>query len=103
MLIDDFVILLDKSRDFNLYKKVFEYFQIPLSVLKDESLKREDDILIIKNIFQFLICIKNNTFDNNFLHSFISISRSFLIEMSDNEIYKMISALKDIDQTFSDV
>ena len=87
----DFVILLDKSRDFNLYKKVFEYFQIPLSVLKDESLKREDDILIIKNIFQFLICIKNKTFDNNFIHSFLSISRSFLFEMSDDEIYKMIS------------
>ena len=31
---NDFVILLDKSKDFDLYKKVFEYLHIPLTILK---------------------------------------------------------------------
>ena len=33
---NDFVILLDKSKNFELYKKVFEYLHIPISILKDE-------------------------------------------------------------------
>ena len=41
----DFVILLDKSKNFNLYKKIFEIFHIPLAILKDESLKKDEDNL----------------------------------------------------------
>ena len=83
----DFVILLDKSRDFDLYKKVFEYLHIPLTILKEESLKKDNDILIIRNLLKLIICIKNNNFDEEFKYSFVSINRSFINRISDYEIY----------------
>lgn len=86
----DFVILLDKSTNFSLYKKVFEYLHIPLSILKDESFKKDNDAYIFKNLLKLTICIKEKRIDNEFKYSFMSISRSFLYKLTDNEIYKYI-------------
>lgn len=85
----DFVILLDKSKDFDLYKKIFEYLHIPLTILKDEALRKDQDILVIKNLLNLLICIKENRFDEEFKYSFTSISRSYLFKTSDEEIYNI--------------
>ena len=84
---NDFVILLDKSRNFDLYKKVFEYLHIPLTILKEESLRKDNDILIIRNLIKLIIAIKNNIIDNSFKYCFISLSRSFLYRINDEEIY----------------
>ncbi len=83
----DFVILLDKSRDFDLYKKIFEYLHIPLTILKEESLKKDNDLYIFRSLLKLLISIKNKNFDNTFKYSFISICRSYLYRLSDSEIY----------------
>ncbi len=83
----DFVILLDKSKNFDLYKKIFEYLQIPLTILKDEALRKDQDILVIRNLLKLLICIKNRDFSEEFKYSFISVSRSFLYRLSDEVIY----------------
>ena len=83
----DFVILLDRSSDFDLYKKIFEYLQIPLSIVKEESLTKNDDILVIKNLLKLLICIKENKLDLDFKYSYISVCRSYLYRLSDEEIY----------------
>ncbi|MBE6157280.1 MAG: hypothetical protein E7160_00580 [Firmicutes bacterium] len=81
----DFVILLDKSKNFDLYKKIFEYMQIPLSILKDTSLGKDKDILVIKSLLKLIISIKNKDFDK---YSFISVGRSYLYKMTDEEIYE---------------
>ena len=83
----DIVILLDKSKNFDLYKKIFEYLNIPLSILKDESLLKDDDILVIRNLLRLLICIKEKRFDIEFKYTYTSIARSFLYKMDDNQIY----------------
>ena len=84
----DFVILLDKSKNFDLYKKIFEYLHIPLTILKDEALRKDQDILVIKNILKLLVCIKEKNFSEEFKYSFMSISRSFLFKITDEEIYE---------------
>ena len=43
----DFVVLLDRGRDFDLYKKIFEYLQIPLTIYKDESLNEVNNSVIV--------------------------------------------------------
>lgn len=83
----DFVILLDKSKNFDLYKKIFEYLHIPLTILKDEALRKDQDILVIKNLLNLLICIKEKRYDEAFKYSFASISRSYLFKISDEELY----------------
>ena len=81
------MILLDKSNSFTLYKRIFETYQIPLTILKEESLRRDEDGLVIRNLFRFLICVKENRFDLEFRYTFVSLCRSFLWKMSDDEIY----------------
>ncbi|MBQ6323499.1 MAG: UvrD-helicase domain-containing protein [Bacilli bacterium] len=84
----DFVILLDKSKSFDLYKKVFEYLDLPLTILKEESLRKDEDVLVIRNLIRLLICIKEKKYDVDFKYSYTSIARSFLYRLSDSEIYE---------------
>lgn len=87
----DFVILLDKSKNFDLYKKIFEYLGIPLSILKEESLGKDNDILIIKNLLNFIVRIKRKDDYNSLKYSFVSLARSYLFELTDEEIYEVLS------------
>ncbi len=87
----DFVILLDKSKNFDLYKKIFEYYHIPLTILKEESLKKDDDVMVIKNLLRLLICMKEKRYDIEFRYVYTSVARSFLYQMSDKEIYEVFA------------
>ena len=84
---NDFVILIDKSKNFTLFKKVFEYLNIPLSILKDESFKEAEDATVFRNLLRLLICIKEDRLDAEFKYAFTSVSRSFLWKTNDDEIY----------------
>ena len=87
---NDFVIILDRSLQFNLYKKIFEYLGIPLTILKDDELTNNYDILIIKNLIELVIKINKEEYDETFKYDLVSILRSFLYEESDNNINKII-------------
>ena len=82
----DFSILMDRATNFDLYKKIFEYEGIPLTMYKDEKLNEGIDLGLIKNIIDILIRIHNNDLKKEFKYDFISIARSFLYCMSDEEI-----------------
>ena len=86
---DDFVILLDRSKDFTLYKKIFEYMNIPLTIFKDEKINDSELLLIIKNMFITISKINQKSLDNEFKHSFVSVLRSFLFEYNDEEIFDL--------------
>ena len=82
----DFCILMPVSTNFNIFKKVFEYFGIPLAVLKKDSLIEGDEILTLKNLFLFIDSIYKNEFDENSVetkYQYLSIARSFLYEEND--------------------
>ncbi|MBQ3307293.1 MAG: UvrD-helicase domain-containing protein [Bacilli bacterium] len=86
----DFTILLDRSRDFDLYKKVFQYLHIPMTIMKEESLRKEDDLLVLKNLLKLILLIKDGKEEKDFEYVFVSLSRSFLYRISDEEIYDCI-------------
>ena len=83
----DISILLDRSKNFELYNKVFKYLGIPITIWRDDSLSNDKDILVIKNLLKFIISIKENNIDT---YSFVSIGRSFLCDYKDNEIYEYV-------------
>lgn len=85
---NDFVILMDRSTSFDLYKKIFEYVGIPLTLFKEDKLNNSDDIYILKNIIDFIIKINQHQYDQEFKYDFISIARSYLFELSDEEIFE---------------
>lgn len=84
---NDFVILIDRTSDFDLYKKIFEYLGIPLTLYKDDKLNNADDIYILKNILDYIIKISLNEYNQEFKYDYISIARSYLFSLSDQEIF----------------
>lgn len=90
----DFAILMDRSRLFDTYKKVFEYLNIPLSIYKDKTISNSVDILLIKNLYTIILGIKDKCFDTNFKYALMSILRSYLCRMPDKDIFKIITGNK---------
>ena len=90
----DFTIILDRKSPFELYKKIFQYFQIPLSIKTANNIVLEDEIVLIKNILKLLICHKDKNYDVDFKYAFTSIARSYLFEMNDQEIFDIITSEK---------
>lgn len=82
----DFVILMDRTTDFELYKKIFEYLNIPLAIYKDEILNNEMDTIVLSNLVELIKLIKEHDFKARFRYLFTSIARSFLFRLTDNEI-----------------
>ena len=87
----DFVILMDRSSSFNLYKKIFEFLNIPITIYRDKTISDSVDISIIKNIYNLLVLIKRRDFGTMFSYSFMAVARSYLFNMSDKDILKVIS------------
>lgn len=90
----DFCILVDKSKNFELLKSILESNGIPSSIDKDLSIKDDDEIYILKNLITLLIDIHNNNFNEEFSHSFISILRSYIYNINDQEIYEIMNNKK---------
>lgn len=84
---NDFAILIDNSKNFDLFKKILEYKNIPASIVKDSNLLEGSLITIIKNIINLIIKIKNDIIDDEFKHYFLSLGRSFLFNVDDNTLF----------------
>lgn len=86
----DICIIMDRNTEFLKYKQIFEYLNIPLVMYMDETLSSGTDIILIKNILNLINKIKNKVYDKEFRYYFVSIARSYLFSMSDNEIFEII-------------
>ena len=94
---NDFCILIDRSTNFDLYKKIFLYKQIPLSIFRDEQLTSSNLLLVIKNIYKLIDIYVNKKTKEELTYSFLSIGRSFLFDYDDNYLFKVIK-----DDSFND-
>ena len=83
----DFVILMDRASSFDLYKQIFTYNNIPLTIIKEEKMNEDKDLYIIKNIIKLLL---KEEIDKEYEYLFMSIERSFLFRLDDNTIYESI-------------
>ena len=82
----DFAILSYAKTEFAIFQKVFSEYSIPLYANYEQSLNDNDVTLTFKNIIKCIACYLDNKLDKTFDHSFISILRSFLFEIKDQEI-----------------
>ena len=87
----DFAILLDKSANFDLYKKIFEYLEIPMTKYVSTNIIKEQEIILIKNILKLIINSKENNYDIEFKYAFTSIARSFLFSYDDQKIFDCVT------------
>lgn len=93
----DCAILIDRSSKFELYKKIFEYLNIPITIYRDKAINNSDEIVIFKHIYNLIL---SNKIDINFKYSFTSLARSYLFQMSDPEI---LDHLKNNDYKDTDI
>ncbi|MBQ3295623.1 MAG: UvrD-helicase domain-containing protein [Erysipelotrichaceae bacterium] len=87
----DFCILIDRKTNFDLYKKILSYYNIPVVIERDETMSDSDLSIVVKSIFNLLVCIDEERKDELFRISYASLARSFLVEMSDSELYDIIT------------
>ena len=85
---NDFCILIHRTKDFDLYKQIFEYLNIPIEKYTSTDITQDNEINIIKNIITLIESIKNNKFDVESKYAFISILRSYLYRLDDEEIFE---------------
>ncbi len=84
----DFAILIDRSSTFDLFKKIFEYKQIPLNILKEEKMNNDKDVYVLNNLLKFIIKIANKEYDTTFKYLFVSLMRSFIVNEKDDNIFR---------------
>ena len=82
-----FAVLIDKSKNFDLIKKVFEYEGIPCTIEQDISIKEDDELFILKNLVNLIIHVYEDNLDADFIHSYLSVGRSYVYRMTDNELF----------------
>ena len=87
----DFAILLDKSTHFDLFKKIFQYFNIPVTKYTATNITSETELVLIKNILKLIINRKNNEYDVTFKYAYTSVARSYLFEYTDQEIFDSVT------------
>ena len=86
--LSDFCILMDRGSSFEVYKRVFGEYQIPLSVEADENIVSNSIVLMLTSLLKMIKSIKNADYKSEeFIHSFLSLARSFVYSLSDEEIY----------------
>ena len=86
----DFVILMDRTTNFDLYKKIFLYLGIPLELYKDETMNEDTDIIVLNNLIKFTIKNDTGIYDKELEYLFTSVMRSFLCESTDEKIFDTI-------------
>ena len=87
---NDFAILIEKSKSFTTFKKVFEYLGIPLAIEGNLDLK---DSIFLKLFSNILCLISNNLkrdYNKKYYHALASVARSFLFEYDDNTVFMLV-------------
>ncbi len=86
----DFCILMDRGSAFDIYRKVFNDYKIPLYVENDENIAKNDVVLILTNLLRIIKAINNNSYDSfEFKKAFLSVARSYLYQYSDQLLYEI--------------
>lgn len=87
---NDFAVLISTSTEFVTFKKIFEYFNLPVQI--EASLDLKESILptLYKNILVLISLTKKKDYSKKYYHALASISRSFLYEYSDNDVYELV-------------
>ncbi len=86
----DFVILVDRATQFDLYRKIFDANNIPFTVYKDETITSGIEIRLFYHILKCMEKMENHVFDEEWKYAYISISRSYLLEEKDSDIFETI-------------
>ncbi len=93
----DFCIIVDRTTNFDLYRQVLTFCNIPSVIEKDEKMSDSDLIYALKSAFILLEKMAEGKEDEIFTVSYVSLARSFLVEMKDDEIFDVVKGRSYMD------
>ncbi len=85
----DFCVIVDRGNNFDLYKQVFTYCGIPCIIDREDKMADSDLIHALKAVFSLLEHLYDENYDYDFRFAFLSLARSFLVRMPDEQIYEI--------------
>jgi ATP-dependent helicase/nuclease subunit A len=86
----DFAILTAEKSQFDLFKKVFESWNLPLDIAKDENILTSREIFAIGNLLKFIWSLTDEAyFSKAGRDSLLGVLRSFLVEAKDSDIFEI--------------
>lgn len=99
---EDFTIIMDRGKHFQEYSQIFTEYNIPLLVYQDENITMSKVLLAMRNVLKLINFCSSSKYNTSaeFIHSFISVARSFLFEYDDQTIYNYV---KDINYNSSSI
>lgn len=93
----DFAILIDRRSNFKLFQQVFDYYQIPLNADTNVPFVHSQEIILIKNIFGFLICLEDIEYArNNLSFNLMAIGRSYICDYTDQELHETVTTISKL-------
>lgn len=87
----DFAILLPDSSMFESLNMLLSYEKIPALVYKNVEVTKGCITVLIKNIIKLITLDYKKEYNKDFLHCFYSVGRSFIMNMTDEELFLCIS------------
>ncbi len=86
----DFCILMSTSTEFEKYKAIFTYLQIPVSIEQKDTMTDSDVFTVFKSLFKLLDDVVNNRYDCQTEYNFLSVARSFIYRQNDADLYEIM-------------
>ena len=84
----DFAIIIDREGEFDKFTKALSEAGIPVNSRGKERLMKSDINVAISSLVKMLYYALNEDFGNDYKHAYLSVARSFLVEESDQNLYK---------------
>ena len=90
----DIAILIDRSTDFKMFKDVFDTENIPLILHKEAPFLDHNDVMALKSLLILIDTLHTNTIDETFIHAFLSVTRSFIFQYQDADIFAFVQKIQ---------
>ena len=87
----DFAILIADSKLFEPLNLLLSYNHIPCNVFKNVEVNKGIIVTLIKNIIKLIVLDYKKEYKEDFLHCFYSVSRSFVIQESEEKLFEIIT------------
>jgi len=92
----DFAILIDRGTSFDEARRIFEYVGVPLLVHKNVDFTDYPEIMMVKQLLTLVVSLNDSSrYKTDFKRAFMSVTRSFISTVSDDEIVAQVLNLPD--------
>ena len=87
---EDFAIIVDRASKFNEFIPIFRQYKLPLKIISDISVLENNVFKIFRNVLYLLLYFFDENKYGAYKHSLMSVLRSYLYRLSDEELYDII-------------